>query len=111
MGYEGKKTRPVMRKICKDALDAVNKASKSCPIILPSLTFNIFSNYLDTRRKKNKCYLEKTMYGGIRSDLTHLFRMSDQEMENTMMKEMNQFLSGIQRTIVNDKITRGESLN
>ena len=32
-------------------------------------------------------------------------------MENTMMKEMSQFMSGIQRTIVNDKITRGESLN
>ena len=32
-------------------------------------------------------------------------------MENTMMKEMSQFMSGIQRTIVNDKITIGESLN
>ena len=32
-------------------------------------------------------------------------------MENIMMKEMSQFMSGIQRTIVNDKITRGESLN
>ena len=53
---EGKKTRPAMRKICKDALNAINKASKNCPIILPSLTFNIFSHYLTTRRKKNKCY-------------------------------------------------------
>ena len=111
VGDEGKKTRPAMRKICKDALDAVNKASDNCPIILPSLTFNIFSHYLTTRRKKNVSYLEKTTYGGIRSALTHLFRMSGQEMSSTMMKKMSQFMSGIQRTIVNDKITRGESLN
>ena len=43
VGDEGKKTRPAMRKICKDALDAVNKTSNNCPVILPSLTFNIFS--------------------------------------------------------------------
>ena len=88
VGDEGKKTRPAMRKICKDALDAVNKASNKCPIILPALTFNIFSHYLTTRRKKNKCYLDKTTYGRIRSDLTHLFIISGQEMENTMMKKM-----------------------
>ena len=34
VGDEGNKTRPAMRKICKDALDAVNKASDNCPIIL-----------------------------------------------------------------------------
>ena len=51
VGDEGKKTRPAMRNICKDALDAVNKASNNCPIILPSLTFNIFSHYLTTRGK------------------------------------------------------------
>ena len=28
-----------------------------------------------------------------------------------MMKEMSQFMSGIQRTIVNGNITRGESIN
>ena len=53
-------------------------------IILPSLSFNIFLHYLTTRRKKNKCYLEKTTYWGIRSALTHLFRMSGQEMENML---------------------------
>ena len=52
---EGNKTRPAMRKIYKDTLDAVNKASNNFPIILSSLTFNIFSNFLITRRKKDKC--------------------------------------------------------
>ena len=81
VGDEGKKTRPSMRNNCKDVLDAVNKASNNCPTILPSLTFNIFSHYLTTRRKKNKYYLKKTMYEGIRSSLTRLFRISGQEME------------------------------
>ena len=78
VGDEAKKKSPVMRNICKDTLYAVNKASKNCPIILTSLTFNTFSYYLTTRRKKNKCYLEKTTYGGIRSALDHLFIMSGQ---------------------------------
>ena len=86
VGDEGNKTRPAMRKICKDALDALNKASDSCPIILTSLTFNTFSHYLTTIRKKNNCYLEKTTYRGIRSALTHLFRISGREMESTTMK-------------------------
>ena len=71
VGDEGNTTRPAMRNICKYTLDAVNKASNNCPIILPSLTFNIFSHYLTTRRNKNKCYLEKTTYGSIKSALTH----------------------------------------
>ena len=86
VGDEGKKTRPAVKNICKNALDAVNKASDNCPIILPSLTLKIFSHYLTTIRRKKKCYLEKTTYGGIGSALTHLFRMSGQEKENTMMK-------------------------
>ena len=59
------------------------------------------SHYLTTIRKKNNCYLEKTTYRGIRSALTHLFRMSGQEMVNNTMKEMSQFMSRIQHTIVN----------
>ena len=35
VGDEGNKTRPAMRKIYKDTLDAVNKASNNFPIILP----------------------------------------------------------------------------
>ena len=111
VGDEGNKTRPAVSNICKFVLDALNKASDNFPIIFPSLKFNIFSHYLTTRRNKNKCYLEKTTYGSIRSALTHLFRMSGQEMENTVMKEISQFMSGIQHTIVNNKITRGDSLN
>ena len=80
VGDKRKKTRPAMRKICKDVLDAVSKVSKNCPIILPPLTFKIFSHYLTTRRKKNRCYLKKTMYGDIRSALTYLFRMIFREM-------------------------------
>ena len=107
----GKKTRPNMRKVCKDALDAVNKASNNCPVILSSLTFNIFSHYLTTRRKRSQSYLEKSTYGRIRSALSHLFRMSGQEMNATMEKEMSQFMSGIQQTIVDQEISKGESLN
>ena len=63
-GDKGKKSRPATRKIFKDALDAVNKASNNCPIILSSLTFNIFSHYLNTRRKK-KSVTSRKLHTGV----------------------------------------------
>ena len=107
----GKKRRPDMRDVCKVALDAVNQASNSCPIILTSFTFNIFFHYLTTRRKQNQSYLEKSTYGGIQSSLGHLFRMSGKQMSKMMAREMSQFMSGIQRTVVSEKISEGGSIN
>ena len=47
----GSTSRSVMTKVCRTAVEAINKASHNCPIILASLTFNIFSHYLTTRKK------------------------------------------------------------
>ena len=60
----GKATRPAMREVCRDCLDAVNKEAKNCPLILPSLTFNLFSHYLTTQKKKsnNNTMLSRTAY-------------------------------------------------
>ena len=77
----GKKRRPRHeRRFCEVALDAVKpKPSNDCP---PSSslrsTFNIFSRYLTARIKQNRSYLEKSTYGGIKSALGNMFRMSGQ---------------------------------
>ena len=109
--YVGKKGRSSMRDVCKVSLGAVNQSPNNCPIIRVSLTFDIFSHYLTTTRKQNQSYLEKSTYRGIQSALRHLFRISDQQMSKTMEREMSQFMSWIQRTIVNEKIRKGGSLN
>ena len=80
---------PEMRKVCKEVLDEVQNGENNCPIILQSLTFNIYSHYLTTRRKKGTLvYLSKTSYNGIRSALCHLFRISGSEMSFDMKKDV-----------------------
>ena len=46
-----KKQIPVMRQVCKVALQAAIYFSKNRPIILTLLTYNVFSHYLKKRRK------------------------------------------------------------
>ena len=108
-----KATRPAMREVCRDCLDAVNKEAKNCPLILPALTFNLFSHYLTTRKKKcnNNAMLSRTAYNGIRSSLVHLYRMSGYEMRQEMTKELAQFMSGLKRTVTADRMERGEKLD
>ena len=52
-----RRSRPAVRRVCKQALDNINKTDKNCPIVLTKLTFNLFSHYLTTRKNKkgNTC--------------------------------------------------------
>jgi hypothetical protein len=47
-----RRCRPNARKACKEALDGINMHTGNCPVILPALTFNMFSNYLTSRKKE-----------------------------------------------------------
>ena len=67
---EGKKA---MRAACKYALNAMCRNDDNCPILLEKMTFNIFSHYMSMKESKNSgVYLSATIYGGIRSALTHM---------------------------------------
>ena len=108
----GKALMPEMRKVCKEVLDAVQKGENNCPIILQSLTFNIYSHYLTARRKKGiLVYLSRTSYNGIKSALCHLFRMSGSEMSFDMKKDLGQFMSGIKRTVAASRQATGHTLD
>ena len=81
------KGRKEMRAICKEALKAINRSDDNCPIVLEKMTFNIFSHYTSTKKsKKSGGHLSATGYGGIRSALTHLFRMSGKNMDAEFKK-------------------------
>ena len=107
----GNKSRTVMRKICRSAIEAIHKGSNNCPIILASLEFNVFSHYLTTRKKEDGTYLSKSAYNGIRSSLQHLYRMSGQVMSAEMTKDLAHFMAGLKRTITSEKVQRGETLD
>lgn len=106
----GKRSQPNMRKVCKEALAETNKSANNCPIILPSLTFNILSHYLTTRRNSSDGYLSPSSYNGIRSALTHIYRMSGQKMPDILKEELKHFMAGMKRTVASDRRANGRRL-
>ena len=68
--------RANLRKHVKEALRVMNKSDDNCPLILEKMSFNIFSHYSSTQKKHNGNYLSSTAYGGLRSALFHVYRMS-----------------------------------
>ena len=74
-----------MRSNCKNALEEVNKSNNNCPIVLEKTTFNIFSHYMSTKKSKTSGgYLSATSYGGFRSSLTNMYRMSGKTMDGEL---------------------------
>ena len=71
-----------MRATYKEALKVINNSDEICPIVLEKMSFNIFSHYISTKKhKKSSNHLSATGYGGIRSVLNHLYRMSRKDTE------------------------------
>ena len=106
------KGRKEMRASCKEALKAINKSEDNCPIVLEKMAFNIFAHYMSTKKsKKSGGHLSATGYGGIRSALTHLYRMSGKEMEAGFKKDLSQFMSGMKRHVAAKKRESGVSLD
>ena len=108
-----KKKRPNARQLCKEKLDNMNYHDRnSCPIILPSIDFNIFSHYITSRKKETDgSYLGVSSYGNIRSAFNHLHRSSGQQPDPDMAKRLSHFMSGLKRTSADSKARSGKSLN
>ena len=77
-----KKGKKEMCATCKAAMEEINKSDDNCPIILEKMIFHVFSHYMSTKKSKIFWgYLFATSYGGVRSSLTHLYRMSGNTMD------------------------------
>ena len=89
---------------CKTDLKEVNRIDDNYPIVLDKLTFNVFSDYLSTKRSENSGeYLSATSFGGVQISLTHLYRMSVKTMDGGFKKELSQFMSVIKRVVADNK--------
>ena len=65
----------------KADLEEVRKSDDNCPIVLDKMTFNVFYHCMSTKKsEKYGRYISTTSYGGVRSSLTHLYRMSGKTM-------------------------------
>ena len=85
---------------CKAALKEFNKIDDNCPIVLDRMEFNVFYYYISTKRsKKYGGYLSANIYGGVRSALTRLYRMSGKTMVGAFKRELSQFMSGMKKML------------
>ena len=100
---------PVVRTVCKKALDSINKVDNNCPILLNKLTFNLFSHYLTTCKSKKGEYLSEA--GQIQSSLKHLYQMSGEKMEEEYEDELLQFMIALKQTVISTWTESGRSLD
>lgn len=107
----GRSKRPNMRAACKEALSAMNKHEDNCPIVLPKLTFNLFSHYMTTRKDRKGELLDKSSYGQVRSALAHLYKNSKHEKSAEFEKDLSIFVGGLKRTVTDEKRKSGKAMD
>ena len=66
---------------------------------------------LTKKSKKSERYLSDTKYGGVRSYLIHLYRMSGKTMDGEFKKELPQFIPVMKRVVVSTNRESGASLD
>ena len=73
----------------------------SCFFNVANITFEVFSNYVISRRNENRSY-SNSYYQGLRSALMHIFRTASYEPPQELFKETKKFMAGLRRTVASD---------
>ena len=80
--------------------------------MLEKLKFNVSSHYMSSKNSKESGgYLSSTTYGGVKSSLTHMYRMSDKAMVRGFKKLISQLMLGIKRVVADNRRYSGASLD
>ena len=108
------RNRRHLRESIRHHLNLMNRFDKNCPIILPKLSFALFTKYMIDIRSmddnNNVCYMSSVSYGTIKSSLVYLFNASGHKMEGSLSKELNTFMRGLKKIIAKEKAQSGVSL-
>ena len=93
------------------------------PIFLERLTFDIFTSFMNSRKKTIKVaiegtdrfedkegYLCKSMYDGMRSALMHLYRLMEVRMDDSFRKLLHQYVQGLKKVVAENKKATGQKL-
>jgi len=101
------KSRINLRGYFKSLLLRITKVDRNCPLILEKVTFSVFSHYLTNRKGK---MLSKSAYGGVRSALMYLHKISGYETPDHFKVDLSQFNRGINRKVAEEKQASSASL-
>lgn len=91
-----------MKKVCKEALQNTRRELKNSPVLLDKLTFNVYSDFLSTRKSKGENMLAVSTYGLYRSSLMELYRASGCDMNEDFKRDLHVFMGGIKRSVVTE---------
>jgi len=81
-----------------------------CPVDMSRMTYEIVASYMTTKRDEDGRLLSKNAYSGIRSSVAFLFTMSNTNLPPDFSTRMGTLLKGFKRTIVEQRIAAGETL-
>ena len=95
-----------------------NAEDNNCPIILSNLTFEFFSDYLSTRKRRRgkkgrsrtkSLSMSSAVYEQCRSAITHLFQMSKYDVPEVFATKIKQFMAGLKRHVTERKVKEGDT--
>lgn len=108
------KQRTNLRACIRRHLSLMNRFDKNCPIVLPKITFNVFTKYMINHRSMDEnetvSYHAATSYGTMKSALVYLFNITGQEMDPKLRKELDIFMRSLRKQIAKAKAQSGQSL-
>jgi len=103
--------RSLRKIIIENWLEKMQRTNpERCPIDMSRMTYEIVGSYMSTKRDANGRLLSKNAYSGIRSSVVYLFTMSNTNVPSDFNSRMGTLLKGFKRTIVEQRVAAGESL-
>jgi hypothetical protein len=87
-----------------------SNAMDQCPVDMRKITYEVVGTYMAQRKDNEDKYLGKGTYCGIRSGIINLFTMSNLSPPPRFREQVSVLLKGFRRTITEQKVTAGESL-
>ena len=112
----GKKKKSEARKVVvqgwlsKMVRKTIDDGLNQCPIDMTKMTYEVVGTYMAQRKDGQDKYLGKGTYCGIRSGVINLFTMSNLSPPPRFREQVSVLLKGFRRTITEQKVIAGESL-
>ena len=108
---ESKKKKAIRELIVTGWLKKMDrKDPQRCPVDVSILTYDIAALYMSQKKDGDGNYFSKSHYCGARSCIINLFTMSNVSPPPGFRERMQTLMKGFKRTIVSQKVERGETL-
>ena len=78
---------------------------------MEAITYDLVAEYMVTKKKPDDRWMSRGTYDSIRSSIVHLIKKSPlQEPPQSFRTKMNTFMKGFARTIVDQRVADGQTL-